>query len=47
MELLFPLVGILLGVVLAVLAHQNKRKCEDERMKNVIKQAIDDSKKTD
>ena len=41
------IIGVILGALLAYLNFKNKRKREDERMKNVIKQAIDESKKTD
>lgn len=40
-------IAFVLGAVFAVLNFRNKRKREDERMKNIIKQAIDESKKND
>lgn len=43
MEFLFPFIGLALGGLLAVVMFKNKRKREDERMKEVIKQAINET----
>lgn len=44
MAVLCPFLCFALGIVLAIRGDRRKKLREDERMKNIIKQAIEESK---